>query len=529
MAVTRTIVMKHSARSRVLVLGEHPINKEPFEQRRLTPTSIKLDQLDDNALTNSARGVLLSPFPGKFALISEYFEQRLHRACELGLMTAVYVPEKKVQVSEIRNAIYARFKLFEDIVEPEERKRRFDSLFWVYLGETDWNIAETFARYDPGPPLGAPVIDQSSVVGSLDRETETLLKRAFHDCDRITVRRLAGGRTAKETLCVFANRPDAEFGPQPMPFFVKFGDAEKINNEMRNYREFAEPFIPFHLRPSLDESRSVKTLNAAALVCNFVEGAVSLRHALRAGQGDGVIFSFFEVTLRGLRSHTLNGPKKSGVIEAFFDPKEGRVKAHEIEKKHPSRIEQLRDYGITRKPDKVEDVLRKCGASINTCEGLYHGDPHAGNIMVRNRDAIVIDFGSMGLSGPLSADPAILEVSLIFGTDDDDDPKSFNVWRKFVTYIFEDPLSPPLPRGDYPQFTWLHKAVRELRHVVTCCGVEDPEALIILAGCLLRFGRFPPLKLASKRLNALAERRRAYALVVADQICTKVEELYAAR
>ena len=182
-----------------------------------------------------------------------------------------------------------------------------------------------------------------------------------------------------------------------------------------------------------------------------------------------------------------------------------------------------------RKPTEVEQVLISSAENIATQKGPYHGDLHYSNVMVRNRDAIIIDFGSMGPFGPLYADPAILEVSLVFGTDNHDDPNSFNTWRKFVDYIFLDPLNPPLPKGDFPQFAWLHKAVREVRHVVACCGVEEQEALTILAGCLLRYGRNSPLKLASKRLDSLAESRRAYGLVVAYKICERIEKKHAAR
>ena len=74
-----------------------------------------MEQLDDNELTNTACGVLLAPHPGKFGLIYTYFEERFHRACERGLMTAIYVTGKKVQVSEIRDGVYATYKVGEDI------------------------------------------------------------------------------------------------------------------------------------------------------------------------------------------------------------------------------------------------------------------------------------------------------------------------------------------------------------------------------------------------------------------------------
>jgi hypothetical protein len=311
-----------------------------------------------------------------------------------------------------------------------------------------------------------------------------------------------------------------------MPYFVKVDHVKSIEKETFNYHEFVKPFIPFHLHPSLGNERSVRTLKTAALVGDFVENAVPLRDALRVGQGDGAIFSLFETTLRGLRSHTIKGPKQPGVLEEFLTVK---VRAHEIAKHHPSRIRFLRKYKKIRKPTEIEQVLITSAENILTQKGPYHGDLHYSNVMVRNRDAIIIDFGSMGPFGPLYADPAILEVSLVFGTDNHDDPNSFNTWRKFVDYIFLDPLNPPLPKGDFPQFAWLHKAVRELRHVVACCGVEEQEALTILAGCLLRYGRNPPLKLASKQLDSLAESRRAYGLVVAYKICELIEKKYVAR
>ena len=213
--------------------------------------------------------------------------------------------------------------------------------------------------------------------------------------------------------------------------------------------------------------------------------------------------------------------KKTGVLESFL---EAKVRAHEIEIKQPQRIQFLREFNQNRTPQEIEQLLKKHASKIITREGPYHGDLHYGNIMVRNRDAIVIDYGSMGPFGPLYADPAVLEVSLVFGTDDDDDPNGFESWREFVDYIFTDPINPPLPDSRFPQFAWLHKAIRELRHVVACCGVEKNEALIILAGCLMRYGRNSPLKLVNSGLDSLAEKRRSYALVVAYQICGRLEK-----
>ena len=515
--------MKYPDRSQILVLGERQIDPEPFIQRRLTLKQITSDQLNDSDLTNSSRGIILAPFSGKFRDLDKYFTEFFFPACELGLMTAAFVDDEatRARVVSMRDQAYEKYKVGKDIDDTKKREQWISNLPWVYLNENAWAIAETLVRYNPGPPLKTPFIDTSEMSEPpLEAEYKNLLKRAFHDAERISLKRLAGGKIAKEAFCVYVNLANAQYGPQPMPFFVKLGEAWKIEDEKNNYREVAEPFIPFHLRPSLNSERSVANLTTAALVCNFVESAVSLRDALRAGQGQGSIFSLFEITLRGLRSHTSSVPKKFGVIESFIDLK---VRAHEIAEKHQSRIDCLRGEGKTRDPVEIEKILRGFASKIETREGPYHGDLHFGNIMVRNRDAILIDYGSMGPFGPLYADPAVLEVSLVFGTDEHEDPASFETWRKFVDFIFINPLTPPLPSGDYPQFVWLHKAIRELRHVVACCGVDEREALIILAACMLRYGRNLPLPLKKEGLNILAEKRRTYALFVAYQICERLE------
>jgi len=523
MAATSTIIMKYQERSQILVLGDKRINLESFTQRRLSLKTITFDQLNNRDLTNNARGIILAPLSGKFRDIERYFAEKYFWACELGLMTGVFSDDEVIRgrVIGMRDLIYKNYKVGHDIDDSKKRQRWMENLPWFYESQDAWALAEQLVRHNPGPPLKSPFIDMSELSDPLEPEYENLLKRAFHDADKISIKRLPGGKTAKEAFCVYVNLANARYGPQPMPFFVKMGNAWKIEDEKSNYRDVAEPFIPFHLRPSLNAARSVSNLITAALVCNFVESAVSLREALRAGQGQGSIFSLFEITLGGLRSHTLNTEVKPGVIESFIDLK---VRAHEIAKYHSSRIEFLCSQGQTRNPTEIETTLRGFAAQIQTREGPYHGDLHFGNIMVRNRDAILIDLGSMGLFGPLYADPAVLEVSLVFGTDEYDDLKAFENWRKFVDYIFLDPLKPPLPTGDYPQFVWLHKAIRELRHVVACCGVEVREALIILAACLMRYGRNTPLKLKSDGLNVLAEKRRTYALLVAYRICERLEK-----
>jgi len=55
--------MKEVDRSRILVVGESPVDPEPFRLRQLTLQPVMLSQLKDVIQTNAACGVLLSPFP----------------------------------------------------------------------------------------------------------------------------------------------------------------------------------------------------------------------------------------------------------------------------------------------------------------------------------------------------------------------------------------------------------------------------------------------------------------------------------
>jgi len=47
--------------------------------------------------------------------------------------------------------------------------------------------------------------------------------------------------------------------------------------------------------------------------------------------------------------------------------------------------------------------------------GMTHGDLHGNNVRVSGRDAILIDFASVA-EGPLTVDPAALDVSLMMDT-----------------------------------------------------------------------------------------------------------------
>jgi hypothetical protein len=161
--------------------------------------------------------------------------------------------------------------------------------------------------------------------------------------------------------------------------------------------------------------------------------------------------------------------------------------------------------------------------------------------MVRGKDAILIDLFSVG-DGPLAADPAALEVSLVFGADDSDRLNQFNGWKKFVDELYRRApnLQPPSAERRPDSFSWLRRAIREIRHVLLGCECQHREVAAILAVYLIRFARLAMYQLKDCQVEnndrkKLADRkklilsRHAYALVVAERIVQTIAGSKAAK
>lgn len=506
-----------SARANVLVLGTEPIDEAEFSVRGLKLMPVGLGDFN-SALLSDARGVLISERPGPGSLAAAFFRRHFRDACAAGVTTLVNATGPAVgTANRVRDLALENFGL----TDPERAELK------MLVEGTSATLAHTLYEHKPGPQIGHPRVELYPRKKTLAEETKLLLQRAFWDCEALTLEVLQGGKTAMQTFRASVTLKWTGIAPEPMPFFVKIGDRRSIAAERRHYKEWAEPFIPFHLRPNLCESRVVCTPGTSALVCNFVDGATPLRPALRTDQGAGTLFSLFEVTLRGLRIQAMRTSPTKGAVQTFLSE---RVRAAEITARYFDRIAAARELRpSTRAPELVEAALKGIAADMWSRRGIYHGDLHSGNVMVRRHDAIVIDFGSMEDVGPLSADPAFLEVSLAFGTDNMDSPDSFEEWRRFIdeTFLENSPSEPPLLSLDQFNFVWLRKALREIRHVVKSCGVSDQEMTVVLCGCLLRFGRLDAFDLSDQKLVALSEKRRAYALVVADRLCDRLERHHA--
>lgn len=159
------------------------------------------------------------------------------------------------------------------------------------------------------------------------------------------------------------------------------------------------------------------------------------------------------------------------------------------------------------------------GGRVECRWGPIHGDLHAGNVMVRRGDAIVIDFGSIA-NGPPTTDLASLEVNLAFGSDSGRTAKSFTAWKRFVDHCYHSipDIRPPNLAVDTTGFAWLRRAVREIRHMALGCDGHKDEYAVTLASELMRISRIPTKASLKKSKDSHATARHAYALVVANRI-----------
>jgi len=523
--------MIQKGRTLVLAVGNEKFDSQPFEERNLSVDFVTKDEALLRFTT--ARGLIVAERDGDIAKIKGHFESLLPTAEQHGLALVIFASLTD-KLTDKTNVI--RIKT-EAMIE-----KGVGHTVEIYSRPETKEAAEYIARAYVGPlQRSLPKIDPIKLK---DPEMEILLRRAFFDCNRIRLEHLPGGKASDGVFTVHAWCDEANAGPRPLPFFIKFGEPDGIEAERQTYQTHAELYIPFNLRPNLDRHRCVRGSKYSALVGNFVEDATPLRKTLRQGVGDGVLFALFETSLKAFRVQAFaicSSKRTTGLNDFVKDRVRGKARPHKIarswceimndadEVKEGTKILTLAaSYGLKSKPEALEKLLCDTAKEIPHWWGPTHGDLHAGNVMVRRGDSILIDFGSVA-DGPLTADPATLEVSLVFGTDAEDDAKHFDEWKAFVdnAYACIPCIRPPTPASEPTTFVWLRQAVRELRHILFGCDCHDNEAAIVIAAFLMRFARLPietfdDPTLADRKLYDLAVSRRAYGLFVAEKLVNSI-------
>lgn len=503
--------MRPEDRTTILVIGGRDLkdHTEPFTLKGLRLEVCDLADLTADSAPGrfaSAKALLVAEAPGKFGVLSDAFSRLAPWAVSEGVALG-YFPNFP---TDLKRA--AAMMADAPFLEKWEKGPR-----WVYLEENIQKLAEMLGRHDPGPGTGSARLALLGQEFELPSEHRQLLRRAFWDATDLAVEKLSGGASAPGAYRVYASLRTLYGRQEPAPFVFKVDRPPKIFEECHNYREFVQPYVPFPLRPGLIEARCVQTPSWASLTCNFVEGAVPLETALSNGHGAGAIHSLFEITLRRFRHQTQPAEPRSDILARFVSDRVKIAQLRSDPTKAP-RIARAQRLGFVGEPEEFQAAIARRAEGMSALHVVIHGDLHMGNVMVRHKDAIVIDFGSMRHEGPVTADPAALEASIAFGTRKEEAARNQPDWVRFIDGIYAAPLEPPVHTSDHFHFAWVNQAIREVRSIVRCCRVDRDEALLVLAASLLRYGRFSAPSFNDPALLEVSEERKAYAMVKAQQV-----------
>lgn len=270
----------------------------------------------------------------------------------------------------------------------------------------DWSNFALLLRNNP--PGAAPkvnldiaAIDSEGGMLSLKPEHDVLLRRAFWDCASLQLVGLKNGLSDVSTFRAFAHLGDAIGTHTPFLYFVKIGARALVTKEYAAYCDSALEHIPYHLGPRLRQLRCALGHTQGILVGDYVSGAETLRDCARDGRAVPVIANLFNETLRAWHHgatienrsfHEYLTSSRSLTIPVWRKP----------------LIEQ---YGVSRSPGELQALVVSHN-SHPVLVGVVHGDLHATNVLVRNQDAIVIDFEKVEERAPLLRDMASLEGGL---------------------------------------------------------------------------------------------------------------------
>lgn len=487
-------------RNLVLIVGEGTIQIEPFLERNLSVKRVPLENAPE--YYKFCRVIIVVDQPSTFDLIEQSIKKLFPDILNQGIAFRIVLHnDQDLQIA------FDKFK--GNSVELKN----------FYLKSDVNKLAEFTARFSPGPPDSDVKIEGD--ISTLNYEALIVLRRSFYDCHTIHVEPIKGGKDSSHLLKVHAWLSNSEVKSALLPFFVKISEPEKIIRELNNYRVYTDLYISFQYRPNCRIERCVIGNRYGSLVGNFVEDAIPLRDLLSISYSTGIIFSLFEKSLKGFRRlpHLFSGKTPEGNLKQFV---EERIWILELIKRNDV-IEAARSLGLKAEVQELHDRLTaKCSSSCYTSP--IHGDLHSGNVMVRGDDAIVIDFSAIKVQGPLTADPVTLEVSLTFNFGEKDRP-SFTEWRAFIDEIYapEKLLKPLAFTDEIPnKFSWLKRAVREIRHVLAGCDCCKHEVEVVLAAYLMRMSRLAPKSIVTED-DQIQFGLHAYALVAAERIIDYIE------
>src|SRR5215831_1482975 len=183
-ACTNGLAMDTPSRNTVIVIGDFDLDPKPFRSRKLELYKPIANEVAE--FINFARGIIVADFPGKFGLIRKCYENIFPTGEDHGLALAViaHSPEDFKQIEAIKNL---------------DRNSANSTIYEI--GEIE-NIAEDMARHKIGRSPCALQIEPKTL--PLCEDEILLLRRAFHDCGRIYLDPLGGGKASMSVFRVHA-------------------------------------------------------------------------------------------------------------------------------------------------------------------------------------------------------------------------------------------------------------------------------------------------------------------------------------
>ena len=475
-------------RTQVLWLGPSPpeTTVTEFKRRRLTLTVAKPPLSDQDFLVSCA---VIFCFDSKqkgqsIGLVKTYWA----KAAEHGLLVVLHANKKdedkllQGHVSDFPE-VNARFVDFPRPIKQFSFKR------------PGYELAELAARHPAGPPFN-PTLE---IRGKLpEKESDVfLLKRAFSDCKAITVEPLTKGFSRARVLAVYAEFPEGEVAPYPLPYFAKIDSCKRILKEYEAYDRFVTRYIPFSQRPNCEPKRCLLGLTDGILVGDFVDDSVSLADVVQPNGARAIIHSLFDDALRGWRQQAYRRNDRvplANIRSRILEP--GRIKALHVAAGKAFGA-KLSEAELTRLlDDSAKHMYRR---------GPVHGDLNAQNIRVRNGEAVLIDFYKSD-DGPLAADLASLEIAICFSIEaearwnEKDDGRytnsdRFKEWRRHIDALFtfvpeQFGMVPPLQEQPCLH-SWMWSACRQLRLMARYIEPSEDAYAYLLSAYLLRMAMFP--------------------------------------
>lgn len=491
-----------SDRSKILWMGASPAEQHRTEHanRSLTLCEVDLTNVQHETLDLvHARGLVLCAMPPMVSAVAQVLGCVVH-AVNHGLHVMVLLADP-LALEFVQKSLE---KLLPNGPARDHVRYR--------IGARAHEIAEVFARHDPGPPVNRTLKLVKPPGFELTEQQEFLLHRAFGDCSSIELMPLPGGRSAV-TLLVQATLANSMAGPHPLPFFAKLDRAVQIVTERDCYARYADSHIAWNLRPNLQPARCLVGSDLGILVGSFVTRSESLWSLILQGRASGAIKALFEETLGGWRAPVAAVQSEVGSIA----PALAKVFAYESVKKR--YLKAAAALGFVQTPLSVWEGFLNL-PTRTWPKAPIHGDLHADNVRVRGEDAIIIDLARVTM-GPPSADPACMEVWIAFQMPPPHVAVDQDVWLRTVRELFsvKHVLAPPALDGTVP-LAWMRDAVLHTRKVAVASSPPTDYA-ITLALFLLRRAMFEPDTEAPEADMF----RRTWAWILGCQLLAGIQQL----